>query len=97
MGARPGPRAPTAEGSRRRGRVRRQAVRRARHHPPRLPSRDLFRQGEPRDVRPSMRMEVDHTVDAWDSGPMSATEVFLVARRHVDLRRVSSAMCRRYT
>ncbi|WP_411143355.1 putative leader peptide [Actinokineospora alba] len=28
---------------------------------------------------------------------MSATEVFLVARRHVDLRRVSSAMCRRYT
>ncbi|WP_369800664.1 putative leader peptide [Alloactinosynnema sp. L-07] len=25
---------------------------------------------------------------------MSATEVFLVARRHVDFRRVSSAMCR---
>ncbi|WP_407649525.1 putative leader peptide [Goodfellowiella coeruleoviolacea] len=26
---------------------------------------------------------------------MSATEVHLVARRHVDFRRVSSAMCRR--
>ncbi|WP_425393524.1 putative leader peptide [Actinokineospora enzanensis] len=25
---------------------------------------------------------------------MSATEVFLVARRHVDFQRVSSAMCR---
>ncbi|WP_372504159.1 putative leader peptide [Actinokineospora diospyrosa] len=33
----------------------------------------------------------------WTRGtltPMSATEVFLVARRHVDFQRVSSAMCR---
>ncbi|WP_423202246.1 putative leader peptide [Herbihabitans rhizosphaerae] len=28
---------------------------------------------------------------------MAATEVHLVARRHVDFRRVSSAMCRRVT
>ncbi|WP_424184890.1 putative leader peptide [Actinokineospora sp. G85] len=41
-----------------------------------------------------MRMLVDHTVDAWHAEPMSATEVFLVVRRHVDLRRVSSALCR---
>ncbi|MGQ0839580.1 putative leader peptide [Actinokineospora sp.] len=41
-------------------------------------------------------MAVDHEVDAWHAGVMSATEVFLVARRHVDFRRVSSAMCRRY-
>ena len=43
--------------------------------------------------RPSMRMAVDHTVDAWHAEDMSATEVFLVVRRHVDLRRVSSALC----
>jgi len=41
-----------------------------------------------------MRMAVDHTVDAWHAEDMSATEVFLVVRRHVDLRRVSSALCR---
>ncbi|WP_407640560.1 putative leader peptide [Actinokineospora iranica] len=27
---------------------------------------------------------------------MFATQVFLVARRHVDFRRVSSAMCRQH-
>ncbi|WP_425454871.1 putative leader peptide [Actinokineospora cianjurensis] len=35
----------------------------------------------------------------WTRGtltPMSATEVFLVARRHVDFQRVSSAMCRQH-
>ncbi|WP_332888622.1 putative leader peptide [Actinokineospora bangkokensis] len=37
---------------------------------------------------------MDHTVDAWHAEVMSATEVFLVVRRHVDFRRVSSAMCR---
>jgi hypothetical protein len=43
-----------------------------------------------------MRMPVDHLVDAWHAEVMSAvTELLLVARRHVDFVRVSSAMCRR--
>ncbi|OLR95392.1 hypothetical protein BJP25_06470 [Actinokineospora bangkokensis] len=50
--------------------------------------------GAPGVLRPRMRMAVDHTVDAWHAEVMSATEVFLVVRRHVDFRRVSSAMCR---
>jgi hypothetical protein len=44
---------------------------------------------------PSIRMALGHHVDAWHIGIMSATEVLLVARRHIDLRRVSSAICRR--
>jgi hypothetical protein len=40
-------------------------------------------------------MALGHVVDAWHAGVMSATEVLLVERRHIDLRRVSSAMCRR--
>jgi hypothetical protein len=43
-----------------------------------------------------MRMAVDHPVDAWHAEVMvAATELLLVARRHVDFVRVSSAMCRR--
>ncbi|MFC4858350.1 putative leader peptide [Actinophytocola glycyrrhizae] len=43
-----------------------------------------------------MRMTVDHHVDAWHAEAMSAvTELLLVARRHVDFVRVSSAICRR--
>jgi hypothetical protein len=43
-----------------------------------------------------MRMTVDHPVDAWQAEVMSAvTELLLVARRHVDFVRVSSAICRR--
>ncbi|GAB1513653.1 hypothetical protein JCM33774_56950 [Actinophytocola sp. KF-1] len=46
--------------------------------------------------RLTMRMAVDHPVDAWHAEVMSAvTELLLVARRHVDFVRVSSAMCRR--
>jgi hypothetical protein len=49
-----------------------------------------------RRARPTMRMPVDHPVDAWHAEVMSAvTELLLVARRHVDLVRVTSAMCRR--
>jgi hypothetical protein len=40
-------------------------------------------------------MALGHHVDAWHIENMSATEVLLVARRHIDLRRVSSAICRR--
>jgi hypothetical protein len=40
-------------------------------------------------------MALGHVVDAWHAGVMSATEVLLVERRHIDLRRVSSAICRR--
>jgi hypothetical protein len=44
-----------------------------------------------------MRMPVDHLGGAWQAGSMStATEVFLVARRHVDYRRVCSAACRQH-
>ena len=48
-----------------------------------------------RDARPSMRMPVDHLLDAWHAGLMSAVvEVLLVARRHVDFLRVNSDLCR---
>ena len=44
----------------------------------------------------TMRIAVDHLVDAWHAEVMSAvTELLLVTRRHVDFVRVSSAMCRR--
>ncbi|GAA3051718.1 hypothetical protein Aglo01_52570 [Actinokineospora globicatena] len=65
-------------------------------HPPRSARAPGPHRRKPRDLRPSMRMVVDHTVDAWHADPMSATEVFLVARRHVDFQRVSSAMCRQH-
>ncbi|MFC6090615.1 putative leader peptide [Saccharothrix lopnurensis] len=42
-----------------------------------------------------MRMEVDHNMDAWHAEVMTSTGIRLVVRRHVDFRRVSSAMCRR--
>jgi hypothetical protein len=45
-----------------------------------------------------MRMRLDHNVGTWHAeNVMSAIEILLVARRHVDFVRVSSAMCRRVT
>src|SRR5687768_1320604 len=44
---------------------------------------------------PSMRLAVDHALDGRHTEDMHSTGVRLVARRHVDFRRVSSAMCRR--
>ncbi|WP_390828153.1 putative leader peptide [Lentzea alba] len=46
-------------------------------------------------VNPSIRLAVDHALDARHTEVMHSTGVRLVARRHVDFRRVSSAMCRR--
>ncbi|WP_439664088.1 putative leader peptide [Lentzea sp. HUAS TT2] len=46
-------------------------------------------------VDPSMRLLVDQVLDAGHTEDMHSTGVRLVARRHVDFRRVSSAMCRR--
>ncbi|MFF0144987.1 putative leader peptide [Amycolatopsis sulphurea] len=37
---------------------------------------------------------VDHLLSTWQSGPVSPAGVLLVARRHVDLLRVASALCR---
>jgi len=42
-----------------------------------------------------MRLTVDHALDGRHTEVMHSTGVRLVARRHVDFRRVSSAMCRR--
>jgi hypothetical protein len=41
-----------------------------------------------------MRMAVDHGMDAWHAEVMTSNGIRLVVRRHVDFRRVSSAMCR---
>src|SRR5690349_16462301 len=46
-------------------------------------------------VDPTMRLTVDHALDGMHTEVMHSTGVRLVARRHVDFRRVSSAMCRR--
>ena len=46
-------------------------------------------------VNPSIRLAVDHALDGMHTEDMHSTGVRLVARRHVDFRRVSSAMCRR--
>ncbi|MFD1052301.1 hypothetical protein ACFQ1S_45350, partial [Kibdelosporangium lantanae] len=49
-----------------------------------------------RDACPTMRMAVDHQLDAWHPEVMSAVVVvLLVARRHVDFLRVNSDLCRR--
>ncbi|GAA1282235.1 hypothetical protein GCM10009634_28330 [Saccharothrix xinjiangensis] len=59
--------------------------------PTRAPSTSPY---HPREPRPTMRMEVDHGVDAWHAEAMTSNGIRLVVRRHVDFRRVSSAMCR---
>ncbi|WP_460442906.1 putative leader peptide [Amycolatopsis stemonae] len=40
-----------------------------------------------------MRAALDHIVDAWHAGAVTHAGVLLVARRHVDLLRVASALC----
>ncbi|WP_374195039.1 putative leader peptide [Amycolatopsis sp. 195334CR] len=46
------------------------------------------------DLAPTIRATLDHIVDAWHPGTVTYAGVLLVARRHVDLRRVASALCR---
>ncbi|MGH4027019.1 MAG: putative leader peptide [Pseudonocardiaceae bacterium] len=41
-----------------------------------------------------MRSTVVATARKWDSGTVTAPGLLLVARRHVDYVRVSSALCR---
>ncbi|MFI5588298.1 putative leader peptide [Amycolatopsis sp. NPDC051758] len=40
-----------------------------------------------------MRTSLDHILDAWHADVVTHAGVFLVARRHVDLLRVASALC----
>ncbi|WP_353074133.1 putative leader peptide [Amycolatopsis carbonis] len=48
----------------------------------------------PRPGPPTIRTRLNHVLNAWLSGPVSPAGVLLVARRHVDLLRVASALCR---
>ncbi|WP_431875631.1 putative leader peptide [Amycolatopsis sacchari] len=41
-----------------------------------------------------MRTPLDHPLGAWHAEDVTSAGVLLVARRHVDLRRVASALCR---
>ncbi|WP_373299402.1 putative leader peptide [Amycolatopsis acidiphila] len=41
-----------------------------------------------------MRTWLDHHLGPWHAGDVTPAGVLLVARRHVDLRRVASALCR---
>ncbi|WP_435158257.1 putative leader peptide [Amycolatopsis sacchari] len=41
-----------------------------------------------------MRTALDHSLGAWHAEDVTYAGVLLVARRHVDLRRVASALCR---
>ncbi|WP_084470075.1 putative leader peptide [Amycolatopsis benzoatilytica] len=50
-------------------------------HPPCAPS-------------PTIRTRLVDLLHAWQSEPVSPAGVLLVARRHVDLLRVASALCR---
>ncbi|WP_425548756.1 putative leader peptide [Amycolatopsis ultiminotia] len=43
---------------------------------------------------PTIRTTLDHILNAWQSGAVSPAGFLLVARRHVDLVRVASALCR---
>ncbi|WP_086676870.1 putative leader peptide [Amycolatopsis pretoriensis] len=42
---------------------------------------------------PSIRARLDHIVDTWHADAVTHAGVLLVARRHVDLLRVASALC----
>ncbi|MFD8499818.1 putative leader peptide [Amycolatopsis sp. NPDC059657] len=41
----------------------------------------------------SMRSPLDHIVGTWHAARVTRAGIRLVARRHVDLRRVASALC----
>ncbi|WP_442875511.1 putative leader peptide [Amycolatopsis sp. NBC_00348] len=45
------------------------------------------------DPSPTIRTGLDHIVDAWHAERVTSAGVLLVARRHVDLLRVASALC----
>ncbi|MEU4252301.1 putative leader peptide [Amycolatopsis sp. NPDC026612] len=45
------------------------------------------------DPSPTIRSPLDHIVDAWHADAVTHAGVLLVARRHVDLLRVASALC----
>ncbi|WP_369904358.1 putative leader peptide [Amycolatopsis sp. CA-126428] len=45
------------------------------------------------DPSPTIRAGLDHIVDTWQSDDVTHAGVLLVARRHVDLLRVASALC----
>ncbi|WP_425388678.1 putative leader peptide [Amycolatopsis jejuensis] len=47
-----------------------------------------------REPSPTIRTRLADLLPAWQSGPVSPAGVLLVARRHVDLLRVASALCR---
>ncbi|WP_376771960.1 putative leader peptide [Amycolatopsis dendrobii] len=47
-----------------------------------------------REPSPTIRTPLDDVRPAWQSEPVSPAGVLLVARRHVDLLRVASALCR---
>ncbi|WP_407645575.1 putative leader peptide [Amycolatopsis alkalitolerans] len=43
-----------------------------------------------------MRTRLDRLLGAWQPENVTLAGVLLVARRHVDLRRVASALCRTF-
>ncbi|WP_431605624.1 putative leader peptide [Amycolatopsis melonis] len=45
------------------------------------------------DPSPTIRAGLDHILDAWHADVVTHAGVLLVARRHVDLLRVASALC----
>ncbi|WP_425426016.1 putative leader peptide [Amycolatopsis xylanica] len=40
-----------------------------------------------------MRSPLDHIVGTWHAARVTRAGIRLVARRHIDLRRVASALC----
>ncbi|MET9259758.1 putative leader peptide [Amycolatopsis sp. NPDC004079] len=78
---RPKPSHDASESRERPGRSPGQCTSRAVSHPSSEPS-------------PTIRTPLDDVRPAWQSEPVSPAGVLLVARRHVDLLRVASALCR---
>ncbi|WP_396135229.1 putative leader peptide [Amycolatopsis sp. A133] len=56
-------------------------------------TRRLTRFPQVSDPSPTIRAGLDHIVDAWHADAVTHAGVLLVARRHVDLLRVASALC----
>ncbi|MEV4054788.1 putative leader peptide [Amycolatopsis sp. NPDC049688] len=56
-------------------------------------ARRLTRFPQVSDPSPTIRAALDHIVDAWHADAVTHAGVLLVARRHVDLLRVASALC----
>ncbi|WP_409463550.1 putative leader peptide [Amycolatopsis sp. GA6-003] len=68
----------------------------SRERPGRSPGQCTFAAvAHPRsEPSPTIRTPLDEVRPAWQSEPVSPAGVLLVARRHVDLLRVASALCR---